>query len=232
MKKYFILTSVLALTACATGGGSGGSNPGEITPMRSAFYSDTIRESDAEMTDMYTQILKSQDGSPTIVRSATVNHYGKEYTSYDLNDVVFKAAALSDDFSQVNKMATLKFDVKNGEITGVFIDEKDSWGEEGIHLERNRDENNKLAGTGTFKTEYDVSISDAEYKSIAKKNTEETDKLARESTGLKYSDFGVLTTTAHLTNKANPSEQMDSKSNMFFAGGYNIDEKKIDVFKM
>lgn len=50
MKKYFILTSVLALTACATGGGSGGGNPGEIvTPSN---YVDRVAQSNANITGM------------------------------------------------------------------------------------------------------------------------------------------------------------------------------------
>lgn len=98
MKKYFILTSLLSLTACFGGGGSGGGSGGgagapagvhqAITPDSAAAQSNAL------VTSMASEILVASDGSvatPSLSRAATQSYYnGKTYTAYRLDDVVFK----------------------------------------------------------------------------------------------------------------------------------------------
>ena len=92
MKKYFFLTSVLALAAC--GGGSGG-GAGAPAGVRQAITPDSAAaQSNALVTSMASEILVASDGSvatPSLSRAATQSYYnGKTYTAYRLDDVVFK----------------------------------------------------------------------------------------------------------------------------------------------
>ena len=216
MKNLLILTSVLAVAAC--GGGSGGD--GGIP--RPAFVPQSSIDSNKELTDMVSQVLVATDGT-TLTRSGTTNYNGKEYRVYDLNDVVLKTPAFADDFTRVNKMATLTFSVENGEIKGIFIDEPQAWGTDGIRLER--DNNNKFAGNGVFGGELEVTLSDAEYESIARAS-EDGAALTRDSMGLRYSDFGVLRAHTQFDDNGTP---VDEIAELYFAGGYNIGEKQIDM---
>jgi hypothetical protein len=87
MKKYFILTSVLALAACGGGSGGGGA---PVSSVRSAVSDEAIA-SNKKITSMASEILISRDGSGSkIARSATASYNGKTYQSYRLDDVTFK----------------------------------------------------------------------------------------------------------------------------------------------
>ncbi len=87
MKKYAILTSVLALTAC--GGGSGGGNAPVAQDLGMRVSSDAIL-SNKNVTSMASEILIAKDGtSPNIVRSSSVVNGGTEYIAYHLDDAKF-----------------------------------------------------------------------------------------------------------------------------------------------
>lgn len=86
MKKYLILTSVLALAACGGGGGHSGTAP------RAAVGQDALI-SNSHITSMASEVLVPK-GSGAIVtnRAGTVNKDGVSYTSYRLDDVDFRVA--------------------------------------------------------------------------------------------------------------------------------------------
>jgi len=95
MKKYVVLTSILALAACGGGGGGGGTT----APIRAAVTEDAKISNNA-ITGMASEVLVAKDGT-TAVRSAipltsrkgSVVQDGKTYTSYRLDDVKFRMAA-------------------------------------------------------------------------------------------------------------------------------------------
>lgn len=106
MKRYIILTSILALTACGGGSGGsgiggtgGGSMPTTTTP-RPTTVTDAAAQSNANITAMDSEILVADDGSlytlaGSGIRSGsrpTVTYNGKTYTSYNLSDVKLFAA--------------------------------------------------------------------------------------------------------------------------------------------
>ncbi len=214
MKKYAILTSVLALTACA--GGSGGGNPqvgNEITP-RSVIVSDSVKESNKEVVgSLASQILVAKDGvSPTIVRSATVNHEGKEYTLYDLNDVEFKTTSLKMN-TGIDDGAIVTFITdKNGQIDKIHMiaeNETKDTKLEALAIRDDKDEegNSFIAIEGGYVSpEGSESSVDAivGYHSINKKN----------EIGLRYSDVGVIAWGDRNTT--------DLDTSNYFAGGYTV----------
>lgn len=110
MKKYVILTSVLALAAC--GGGGAGAPAG----VRQAITPDSAAaQSNALVTSMASEILVASDGSvatPSLSRAATQSYYnGKTYTAYRLDDVVFKIGG---------EDSQLKFEIDdNGQIVAL-----------------------------------------------------------------------------------------------------------------
>lgn len=123
MKKYLVLTSVLALVAC--GGGSGG-NGGDAIGRVKGTVSDDVIKSNKEVTGMLSEIGVAADGSTVNVGAAasrtattlnTFTHNGKEYKSYKLDDVNF---LLADEGFAPN---SLKFTVNpdTGEITHFTI---------------------------------------------------------------------------------------------------------------
>ena len=102
MKKYFVLTSVLALCACGGGSGGGGGGSGApVTPtnVRSAITDADVLSSNSNVTKMATEILVANDnsGTPILNRSATVRQNGHTYTSYRLDDVNFRIATGAND---------------------------------------------------------------------------------------------------------------------------------------
>lgn len=94
MKRYFLLTSVLALAAC--GGGSGGGGSGIVAPNgynEAARVSDTAITSNGKITKMKSEIVvASNSSSPIVSRAATTHSGGVTYTSYRLDDIKLYAA--------------------------------------------------------------------------------------------------------------------------------------------
>jgi len=93
MKRAFILTSILALAACSTGGG--GSN--DVNNPRHSV-TQAAMASNKNITNMTSEILVPKDGiGNPIVRGAHVPHYtrynGKDYISYKLDDIKFNLAS-------------------------------------------------------------------------------------------------------------------------------------------
>lgn len=117
MKKFFVLTSLLALAAC--GGGSGGANP--ETGIR---VPDAAIASNKNVTSMASEILVAKNGgSPDIVRSSTIMRDGKEYTAYHLDDAKFFTNETTDEFlsfgiddnGQINKLVWHEIQEVNGQ---------------------------------------------------------------------------------------------------------------------
>ncbi len=95
MKKYFVLTSILALTACGGGGGghSGSvANNGASEFARSGFISDAAKESNGKVTSLSSAVIVSKDGSGSAVVRTAKEFNGKEYEVYSLEDVKLYAA--------------------------------------------------------------------------------------------------------------------------------------------
>ena len=109
MKKAFILTSILALTACSTGGGE--HNPGHphgaaSTPtlsngatFTSGIYTNT--DTNSSVTQMKTQVVVDSNGHlivPTLSRGGSIRSgsiqdvNGNMYNVYDLEDVKLNVA--------------------------------------------------------------------------------------------------------------------------------------------
>ena len=115
MKKYFILTSVLALTACGGGGGVGVVPGG---PVRAAMTTENI-ESNREITSMASEVLVASGTEEPIARSATTSFNGKTYTAFRLNDVkLFTAENLDEDHPEIPTYMQLELG-NNGRIEAV-----------------------------------------------------------------------------------------------------------------
>lgn len=101
MKKYyFVLTSVLALTACGWGGGGGHSGSGVAAP-RAANVVGDVAASNSEITSMASAVVVSDDGSyHDVVASRSAKAPDKTsyagYTVYKLDNVDFKLADTED----------------------------------------------------------------------------------------------------------------------------------------
>lgn len=106
MKKYVILTSVLALTACGGGGGGGGGGSGTagshssttapVIPdgFRSAITPE-MEASNRVVTSMKSEIVVASNhpGTSQVVRASSMpGDNGYTFTSYRLDDVKFYAA--------------------------------------------------------------------------------------------------------------------------------------------
>ncbi|MBE6457304.1 MAG: hypothetical protein E7011_00630 [Alphaproteobacteria bacterium] len=121
MKKYVILTSVLALAACGGGSGGGGSagtpSGGYVAPRPAV--TPGVATSNAEITNMSSEIVvASNSNTPvSVVRSATVNNGGVTYTSYRLDDVKLFTAENLD--TSGHSYINLELNNNTGEIDAV-----------------------------------------------------------------------------------------------------------------
>ena len=109
MKKYALLTSVLALAACGGGSGGGGShgytpsaavlpNIPEVPVAMRGAVSTEMQESNASVTHMKSEVLVASNGSGIshIVRASSMpGDNGFTFTSYRLDDVKLFAADAS-----------------------------------------------------------------------------------------------------------------------------------------
>ena len=93
MRKSLMFISIMALTACSTGGG--GSN--DVNNPRHSV-TQAAMASNKNITNMTSEILVPKDGvGNPIVRGAHIPHYtrynGKDYISYKLDDIKFNLAS-------------------------------------------------------------------------------------------------------------------------------------------
>ena len=130
MKRYFFLTSVLALAAC--GGGSGGGS-GIVAPTgynEAARVSNTAIASNSSITNMKSEVVVASNSStPVVTRSATTHSGGVTYTSYRLDDVKLRFADISvpedaylkigmDDNGRIDKMTVVMGEDGDGNPIG------------------------------------------------------------------------------------------------------------------
>ena len=118
MKKFAILTSVLALTAC--GGGSGGGAPNDVlTPEQRA----AAIASNSRITNMDSFIVVG-GSNPTVNSNARAATTGVQQSDggirYDLRDVEFKTASMAMN-TGVDDRAVIMFETKDGKIDKVKI---------------------------------------------------------------------------------------------------------------
>ncbi len=149
MKKFLVLTAVLALAAC--GGGSGGDGRGHaggavpaqhVVPVgtglsgaedfiRSGFISDATNTSNGKVTSMTSAVVVAKDGSGSAIRSAVMAHKGKEYAVYELDDVKLRLADIAaedgylkiglDNDGRINKMTVVLGEEADGSPIGGSI---------------------------------------------------------------------------------------------------------------
>ena len=151
MKRYIILTSVIALAAC--GGGSGGGG----VPTRQAV-SDEAVQSNKKITSMASEILVGADGSiitPSMSRSSTVRYNGQDYTSYRLDDVTFKMGG---------EDSLVKFELdENGKIIALGkYDRSDDFTGDPTYALSEEGRFERTSDAGFEKTLYSYGISETE----------------------------------------------------------------------
>ncbi len=207
MKKYFILTSVLALAACGGGSGGGHNAPGapivptdSLTPEQRA----AAIASNAEITDMESFIVIGGN-NPTVNSNSRHAHGGTKLhdggVRYDLSNVEFKTAStiLNTD---MDERALVRFKTENGRIDKIEIVNS------GLTAIGERVNNtNEFDGNFTLENgdEFEEGPMAAMYDSYGKKH-----KL-----GLRYSDFGM-------TSWGEGIGRYDTTN--YFAGGYERKE--------
>lgn len=101
MKKYLLLTSILALAACGGGSGGGGSHGGSGAPvfdipdgMRSAISTENVASNEL-VTKMKSEVVVADKGGKSYLARASAPIAGADgytFTSYRLDDVKFFAA--------------------------------------------------------------------------------------------------------------------------------------------
>ncbi|MBO7042800.1 MAG: hypothetical protein J6W08_02950 [Alphaproteobacteria bacterium] len=250
MKKYLVLTSVLALAACGGGGHGGSSDAG----FRS---SNTALQSNSKITAMKSEILVGENGQ-TLSRSSSVTRNGLTYTSYMLDDVDFKLAQNAggeeaifnfklDDKGRVDKAiahvggADLNM-VRNGD-TRYFNGAVFEYVKDGHTLKRVADNGQTFADLQAIETE--AGLSGGRWDRMDQRWELVT---SGKGTGLSYSDFGFLNTANvvkdkditdaadlaaarngtrtganHRTyNEEEIRAQLDEQDYFMFAGGYAI----------
>lgn len=188
MKKYFFLTSVLALAAC--GGGSSGSTPGaaiksndNLTPEQRAAVA-----SNANVTGMNSFIIIG-GSNPTVnpnARAASTHVFAQSDGGmrYDLENVTFKTIPTS------GVISDLMFHTDtNGKIESIeFLDAEAIMAEHGGSsvlvgpIERQGDTNKFIAHPGQMPNMEQTGDMQIEYVSYAN----------QAGLGLTYSDFGML----------------------------------------
>ena len=133
MKKYFVLTSILALAACGGGSGSGsdGYNPVDVIRAgTTGTVSLEAAESNYKVTSMVSEIGQASDGSTINIvnsgRSATTSfvYNGKEYRSYRLDDVRFGLGPSNGEVSE-DEYITFGLNPNTGEIDSVIYHDGD-----------------------------------------------------------------------------------------------------------
>lgn len=121
MKKYLLLTSILALAACGGGSGGGGSHgvsSGNDYVAPRPAVEEGVAQSNAGITGLKSEIVvASNSNTPVLVRSASSQSGGVTYTSYRLDDVkLYTAEQLNNDHpTYIN----LNLDKNTGEINAV-----------------------------------------------------------------------------------------------------------------
>ena len=209
MKKYFVLTSALALAACTGGNGGGGDNNvflDTLTPAQRAAV-----ESNRNLTGMLTYIETDDSGNTTNSRYAITRNSGTQQMggSHDLSDVNFVTA--DEDFDTVDGF-TFVVD-ENKKVIGIDMQMTDieDYPEDGPeYFERgNEDDSNEF--TGLVKTE-DWVKGRLDYNSLGK------------DMGLRYSDFGNI--KINIYNEE--TSQFQEAQTLAFIGGYD-NVKKIDT---
>lgn len=203
MKKYAILTSVLALAAC--GGGSGGGHGGPAAPV--ALTEQQIaaaRESNSKITDMNSFIVVGGN-NPTVnpnARIATTLADGG--VRYDLEDVDFKTASLLMN-TGVDRGALVKFKTTNGVIDKITMNNGPL-----DAVATRRGDSNMFDGSGVYTDPETGEIEYGEmglhYESLGQKH----------NSGLNYADFGVI-------EWGEPGNFDDTH---YLAGGYAVKEIK------
>lgn len=251
MKRYFILTSVLALAAC--GGGSGGGGAGNPEMLRAATLIGSGASDNNEITSMASAVVVKDGSSYSDVARAAKSPDKTSfagYTIYKLNNVDFKLADDED--------ATFNFEIDNaGRIVAATANEQT--------IERDATETGIFKGkifqfvkAGDDKEVLTVIGSDAHpvnqetldaaiSKAIIDGKLLEADATnghwnyleqnwkfdaSGKDKSLTYSDFGFFTST-NLTKLENISfdangvvqgdeHDTDHEAVMVFAGGYDI----------
>ena len=224
MKKHFILTSLLTLTACA-----GGSHSSGMSDYERAAASNTA------VTGMKSFVVVG-GSNPTVNTNARISSNGIKTadggTMYDLSNVDLHTTTFTNDFINPDDGASILFETDdNGKIIKLALVGPEQFGEEGIVGTRNN-ETESFSGHGvlTYQTEQRVEengeshfVPDEYGNPVLITVSDPFDfNLTYNSFGddfsdssLQYSDFGQLIITAGT-----------DEEDVYFAGGYKV--KKIN----
>lgn len=202
MKKFFISGSILLLAAC--GGGSGGGAPSnDNTP----FLPASVVTNNKKVTGMASEVWIAKDGvSPDITRGASgdARLRGKEYTKYMLDDAKFTTG-----------------DAFDSETFTFSID--DSGNINKINFARDNFANSGLTRDGTT-GDFNVTVKNPN-NSADTADTKMTYTSYGNDLGLRYSDFGVLT-----THGIEGHAWMQNDETMAYIGGYEAKKVSKDEF--
>lgn len=194
MKKFAVLTSILALAACGGHGGESDFVNPDAEIYRAANVSTNAISSNKHITNMVSGLLVENGGNnvvaPSANRSSTTTFNGKTYDYYRLDDVVFATGELDDD----NNPVYFKFYVQDdGRI------DKIGWEGDGENWAAQR-------GTGD----------QDEIFTETKENTNFKNDITLQTYGdLKYADFGIM----HMEFDEDDEHIIVDNA---FAGGYQV----------